>query len=317
MTKRKVSELCLKDAKRQVDELAAEQADRAAEVAVAADRSKAKEGDEKATKASEERQAEVAKAAEAAMVAQAERSTPSPGFTKVAIEVDGSSSSDDDASEGGGSPTSVAQQNKAAAAAMAMAKAAAGLEGVSPDTVKALGSLLEGGGGAEGLLEEMLSGGSAMAALESLNELGGGLPSRYKLVDDLLGKALSGEGGGGGTTCPLEALALLLVESKEARIHLRTSGGLRRLCCRLCGGGLATPRTDVGAIAVRPDGEGFDLDDVVRHPLAGLLACFCPFLVTRLRLPVSACPQDGGAAQPDRPDLTLDPDPARTIGCYV
>mmetsp|Transcript_21311 Transcript_21311/g.27710 ORF Transcript_21311/g.27710 Transcript_21311/m.27710 type:complete len:1112 (+) Transcript_21311:77-3412(+) len=89
------------------------------------------------------------------------------------------------------------------------------------------------------------------------------LPSQYKLIDELIatlkdplcnGIAKSG-------VPALDVLSVLLKESKEARVYLRTSESLMFLCCRLCGGGLAKPSPVSNVIGARPDGEGFDLDD--------------------------------------------------------
>mmetsp|Transcript_35124 Transcript_35124/g.81377 ORF Transcript_35124/g.81377 Transcript_35124/m.81377 type:complete len:1191 (-) Transcript_35124:133-3705(-) len=103
--------------------------------------------------------------------------------------------------------------------------------------------------------------------------------SQYQLIDRLLLDLKDNEGGGGGGSkaakkaavestkkagALLDALTMLLLQSREARVYLRTgeSQGLRYLCCRLCGGGAGAARSDAGAVKALPEvGGGFDLDD--------------------------------------------------------
>lgn len=111
------------------------------------------------------------------------------------------------------------------------------------------------------------------------------LPSQYKLIDELMTtvKDPNTKGIAKSGVPALDVLAILLKESKEARVYLRTSGSLMFLCCRLCGGGLAAPTPVSNVIGARPDGEGFDLDDM--HD----------------------------ATETGRPHAQLDIDPARTM----
>ena len=263
------------------------------------------------------------------------------------------------AQPGKGSKKAPTSPNAATAqAALERFAAEAGLPGLPPGLLddpalaQAFGNLLAaqsggggggGGGGSgggplagvEGLLASMsgLGGATAGAAAGAAGletALGGGvpgLPSQFKLVDDLVQRAFAppeprasasggvggadgagGVGGCGGGMAPLEALALLLAESKEARIHLRTSGALRRLCARLGGGGRATVRQDVGFITARPDGGGFDLDDASDGDSAagGSLAEGRGADATGV-----------GVQQPTCPDAAPDPDPARTLCCLA
>lgn len=136
------------------------------------------------------------------------------------------------------------------------------------------------------------------ASIESLmNSLNGSdplsdleLPSQYRIIDELMA-TLQDSASGGLTKSgvpALNVLALLLKDSKEARVYLRTSDGLMFLCCRLCGGGLAVPTPVSNVIGVRPDGEGFDLDDA-----------------------------DDDGDEIGRPHAALDLDPARTLAAIA
>jgi len=111
------------------------------------------------------------------------------------------------------------------------------------------------------------------SASQALNQ---SLPSQYKLVDDLVHKITTKANhlSGGGVSEELEeshsraksmdALSLLLADSKEARVYFRTgpSKGLRTMCALLCGGGVGEVDESASALQARPDGEGFDLDDL-------------------------------------------------------
>ena len=164
-------------------------------------------------------------------------------------------------------------------------------------------------GGVEGMqkmMREVMQGKgdpSAAKAMPSVDDL----PSHYALVDDFLDAIMQHEASASSipttkTGVPaLEALALVLAGSKEARVYLRAGPkrGLRYLAARLCGGGVATVHADVGAVEVRPDGGGFDLDDA-----AGTVND-------------SAAAAKAAADTPMEPLAEKDPDPARTLAVLV
>ena len=137
-----------------------------------------------------------------------------------------------------------------------MKGAPGGLEGMQ----KMMREVMEGKGDPSAAATDLLA-----KAMPSVDDL----PSHYALVDDFLDAIMQHEASASSipttkTGVPaLEALALVLAGSKEARVYLRTGPkrGLRYLAARLCGGGVATVHADVGAVEVRPDGGGFDLDD--------------------------------------------------------
>lgn len=184
----------------------------------------------------------------------------SGGFKKVAIDIDDDSTDDD--SENQSDNTSAPVQS---------AKVVP--RPPQPPSIESLMSSLTGGG---------TSGGSdPLAELE--------LPSQYRIIDELIStlKDPTTNGVTKSGVSALNVLSLLLKDSKEARVYLRTSDGLMFLCCRLCGGGLAAPTPVSNVIAVRPDGEGFDLDD------------------------------GDDDAEIGRPHAQLDPDPARTLAAIA
>lgn len=89
------------------------------------------------------------------------------------------------------------------------------------------------------------------------------LPSQYSLLDKFVSDLRAGQEKMKTGMPILEALAMILMESKEARVYFRTgpAKGLHYLCSRLCGGGQGAPPPEAGAVTAAPDGGGFDLDE--------------------------------------------------------
>ena len=121
-----------------------------------------------------------------------------------------------------------ASRSPARSAARARTSAATGdpPPGLDAAALKTLLGALGGAGAAGGGLSELASALGGLGGPGGGDLLSQGLPSQYKLVDDLVGAV--GEGVSACGLPALEALALLLAESRQSRVYLRTSGALAK-----------------------------------------------------------------------------------------
>lgn len=277
------------DVAKQLREIAAEVEDRDVELAV---QKEAKDKSKNTVEKFEKKAAQQAKAANASVAAPAapEAPTPTPpaapatvedkamNFVPVSVDIEDDDEEEENKEENKQQPplSKAPDSSKDAIKASNKSKGSSGpakknkkgkkekKTGANPAAMPAanpgLGELADLMG-----MPGMAGGaGMNMDGIETgLQNMMANLPSQYSLLDKIVSDLRAGQEKMKTGMPILEALAMILMESRESRVYFRTGPGkgLHYLCSRLCGGGQGAPPPEAGAVTAAPDGGGFDLDE--------------------------------------------------------